>query len=97
MVSFTDDAGVIQDRLGNAEAKGKTALLDAVCLAMNSRKHARYSRRALLILSDGGDNDSRYTETGIRERVRESDLRIYAMGLYDPRAAWRPGYYGSVE
>ena len=62
-VPFTTDIAEIQDRLFNAEPKGKTALLDAVCLAMETLKHARYSRRALLILSDGGDNDSRYSET----------------------------------
>jgi Ca-activated chloride channel family protein len=52
-------------------------------------KHARYGRRAILILSDGGDNHSRYTEAEIRGRVRESDLWIYAMGIYETRTGFR--------
>ena len=73
-----------------AQPKGTTALLDAVCLGMNYLKRARYSRRALVILSDGGDNHSRYTEREIQERVRESDLWIYAMGIFA-----RPGPVGT--
>jgi Ca-activated chloride channel homolog len=82
-VPFTTNSGDIQNRLLNAQPKGKTALLDAVCLAMESLRHARYSRRALLVLSDGGDNNSRFTETEVRNRIRESDLWIYSMGIYD--------------
>ena len=77
-VPFTTDTGEIRDRLRHAEPHGRTALLDAVDLAMDSMKHARYARRALLILSDGGDNDSRYTQTEMlqaRARGRSVDLR----------------------
>lgn len=82
-VPFTSDIGEIQNRLLAAQPKGRTALLDAVCLAMNTLKHGRYARRALLVLSDGGDNHSRYTEAEVRERVRESDLWIYTMGIFE--------------
>jgi Ca-activated chloride channel family protein len=85
-VPFTSDILEIQGKLQQAQPSGKTALLDAVCLAMETLRHARYPRRAILILSDGGDNDSRYTEAEMRERVRESDLWIYAMGIYDRQA-----------
>ncbi len=54
------------------------------------RLHARYPRRALLILSDGGDNHSRYSETEILNRVRESNLWIYAMGIFDRAPGSRP-------
>ena len=59
-------------------------------------KGARNSRRAILILSDGGDNDSRYTESELRKRVRESDVWVYAMGIMDStrrfcRRKWAPG------
>jgi len=84
-VPFTSDTGFIQDRLRIVEPKGTTALLDAVCLAMNTMKKARYSRRALVILSDGGDNHSRYSAAEIRDRIRESDVWIYAMGIYEQR------------
>jgi len=89
-VPFTTGTGAIRDRLRRAQPHGKTALLDAVYLAMDSMKSARNARRALLILSDGGDNDSRYTETEMRRRVRESDLWVYCMGIYDHRTAFLP-------
>ena len=89
-VPFTNDGGEIMDRLRHAEPHGRTALLDAVYLAMGAMKHARYGRRALLILSDGGDNDSRYTQSEMLKRVRETDLWIYAMGIYDRSTAMLP-------
>ncbi len=84
-VPFTDNGGDIQNRLLQVQPKGTTALLDAVWLAMDSLKQARYPRRALLILSDGGDNHSRHTESEVRNRVRESDLWIYTMGIAEHR------------
>ena len=94
-VPFTKDTGEIHDRLRRAEPHGRTALLDAVLLAMDSMKTARHSRRALLILSDGGDNDSRYTQSEMRTRLRESDLWIYAMGIYDRHTAFLPEEAGA--
>jgi VWFA-related protein len=82
-IPFTDDVSLIRQQLLNIKAGGRTALLDAVTLAIDSMKSARHPRRALLIISDGGDNDSRYTESEIRRRVRESDLWIYSIGLDD--------------
>ena len=90
-VPFTSKIDEIQDRLRLARPKGKTALLDAICLAMETLKHARYPRRAMLILSDGGDNNSRYNKLEIRDRIRESDLWIYAMGIYGPHPEALPG------
>lgn len=89
-VPFTSDGGEVVDRLRHAEPHGRTALLDAVYVAMGAMKHARYARRALLILSDGGDNDSRYTQAEMLRRVREADLWIYAMGIYDRSTAMLP-------
>lgn len=81
-VPFTRATGEIQDRLMVTGSSGKTALLDAVCMALQYMRTARYSRRALLVISDGGDNDSRYTEAEIGDLVRESDVWIYALGIY---------------
>jgi len=89
-VPFTDDASLIQNQLLNTRSGGRTALLDAVTLAIHSMKEARNPRRALLIISDGGDNDSRYTEFEIRRRVRESDLWIYSIGFDNHRGAMLP-------
>src|SRR5438552_18362725 len=64
-----------------------TALLDAIYLGMEQMQHARYQRKALLIISDGGDNHSRYTEREVRSLVQEADIQIFAVGLYDSRPA----------
>ena len=82
-VPFTYDAGAIQNQLLLVRPNGKTALLDAVSVAIETMKDAANARRALLILSDGGDNLSRFTESEIRRRVRESDLSIYSIGIDD--------------
>ena len=50
-------------------------------------KDARHERKALLVVSDGGDNRSRYTEGEVRSQVRESDVEIYSIGIFDPYAA----------
>ena len=87
LVPFTTNSEEIQNRLAFTQAKGRTALLDGVYLAMNEMKRCRNPRRALLILSDGGDNSSRYTESEIRNAVREADVQIYAIGIFEPVAA----------
>jgi len=47
-------------------------------------KDARHERKALLVVSDGGDNRSRYTEGEVRAQVREADVEIYSIGIFDP-------------
>lgn len=81
-VPFTSSAPEIQNRLMYATTKGKTALLDAIHLALDTMKGARNPRKALLIISDGGDNDSRYTKTEIRRVTRETNVWVYALGVY---------------
>lgn len=81
---FTTSIEEIQNRLVFTAAKGRTALLDAIYLAMNQMRHAQFQKKALLILSDGGDNHSRYTENEIKAAVKEADVQIYAIGIYSP-------------
>ncbi len=83
LVDFTSAVEDIQSKLVYAVPHGRTALLDAVYLAMNRMSKAHETRKALLIISDGGDNHSRYTEGEIKSMVREADVQIYAIGLYD--------------
>lgn len=83
VVPFTADTEELQNRLTFVQSKGKTALLDGVYLAMNHMKKARNPRKALLIISDGGDNSSRYTESEIKNAVREADVQIYAIGIFE--------------
>ncbi len=82
-VPFTTDTDKIQSTLTFTQSKGRTALLDSVYLAMHEMKKARNPRKAVLIISDGGDNASRYTETEIKSAVREADVQIFAIGIFE--------------
>jgi Ca-activated chloride channel family protein len=83
-VGFTNHAEEIQNALKSAQPGGLTAMLDAVNLALDQMKKAKNSRKAIVIVSDGGDNHSRYTATEIESLVREADVQIYAMGVFEP-------------
>jgi Ca-activated chloride channel homolog len=80
---FTASIEDIQGKLVYAVPKGQTALLDAVYLGVNKMKNARHPKKALLIISDGGDNRSRYTDGEIKRMVKEADVQIYAIGIFD--------------
>jgi VWFA-related protein len=82
-VPFTMDTDKIQSTLTFTQSRGRTALLDSVYLAMHEMKKAHNPRKALLIISDGGDNSSRYTETEIKNAVREADVQIFAIGIFE--------------
>lgn len=81
---FTSRFSNLQDRLLFVKARGTTALLDALYLGMMEMKKATTNRKAILIISDGGENHSRYTEHDIRELVKESNVEIYAIGVFEP-------------
>jgi VWFA-related protein len=83
-VPLTRNTGDIEKRLGSARTAGLTALLDAVHLGLQEMKDAHNPRKALLIISDGGDNNSRYTSKQIEDLVREADVQIFAMGVFEP-------------
>jgi VWFA-related protein len=83
-VPFTGETEEILNRLAFVQSKGATALLDGVYMAMNQMKKARNARKAILIISDGGDNSSRYTESEVKNAVREADVQIYAIGIFEP-------------
>jgi Ca-activated chloride channel family protein len=65
-------------------AKGNTALWDAVHLGVRKLRHARHGRRALLVISDGGDNHSRYTQSEIKSLLEEADVQVYGIDMLDP-------------
>ena len=79
--NFTPDPGQIEDSMHAIQPRGWTALLDALYLSVNRVKHGRNPRRALVILSDGGDNTSRFSEREVRSLLRESDVSLYAIGM----------------
>jgi Ca-activated chloride channel homolog len=84
---FTGNLEEIQNRLTFTQSKGRTALLDAIYLGLHEMKKAKNARKALLVISDGGDNNSRYTEPEIKNLVKEADVQIYAIGIYEAMSA----------
>jgi Ca-activated chloride channel family protein len=80
---FTSSVDDVQGKLLYTIPKGRTALLDAIYEGVSKMKRAKYQRKALLIISDGGDNRSRYTEGEVKSLVKETDALIYAIGIYD--------------
>jgi Ca-activated chloride channel family protein len=84
---FTSKFDNLESGLLSAKAEGRTALLDAIYLGLDAMKRATTSRKALLIISDGGDNHSRYTEKDIKQAVKEADVQIYAVGIFEPLAS----------
>lgn len=86
LCAFTSDIDKIEDSVNLIQAHGRTALLDSIYLGLDEMRQARYNRKALLIISDGGDNDSRYTEREVLRVVRETDVQVYAIGVYSPVA-----------
>ena len=82
-VPFTRDSDEIYNRIAHVRAVGRTSLLDAIHMALAQMKHAHNLRKAIIIFSDGGDNRSRFTEREVKEAMFESDVQVYAMGIFD--------------
>lgn len=82
IADFTQDTSALMSKLNWLVPKGSTALLDAIYLGLHEMRRAKYSRKALLIFSDGGDNHSRYSEGDLKRAAQESDTQIYAVGIH---------------
>jgi Ca-activated chloride channel family protein len=96
IVDYTSDVDDVEARMVMLKPENRTALIDAVYLGVDHLRQAKYDRKALLIISDGGDNRSRYTEGELRRVVRESDLQIYSIGIFDTFAATTEEQLGPV-
>ncbi len=92
LITFSDEshlvtgfthADEIEQQLLFAQARGRTALLDAIYLGLRKMREAKYGKKALLIISDGGDNHSRFSEDEVKSAVKEADVMIYAIGTFD--------------
>jgi Ca-activated chloride channel homolog len=83
LADSTQSVDQLQGKLLAEQPGGPTAMLDAVYLAISKLRSARYERKAILILSDGGDNASRYKLREIKSVAQESDVQIYAVGLFE--------------
>lgn len=83
VLPLTADIERVTQSIGHLQAGGTTALLDALHLAMTEIQHGNNPRRALLVISDGVDNHSRYTESETRRLIAELDVPIYTIDLYE--------------
>jgi Ca-activated chloride channel homolog len=81
---FTSSVDELQNRMMFTASRGRTALLDAIYLGLSQMRGAHNAKRALLIISDGGDNHSRYNENDIKNYLKEADCQLYAIGIFDP-------------
>jgi Ca-activated chloride channel homolog len=102
LADFTQSIEEIQGRLVTAVPHGRTALLDAIYLGINQMKKAKHQKKALLVISDGGDNHSRYTEGELKSLVKEADVQIYAIGIFDmspttPEERLGPAMLGQIS
>ena len=78
---FTSDISRLRDKLTLVPAQGNTALYDGVYLGLAQLKSGQNPRKALLLITDGEDNHSRYSRRDIREFVREADAQIYVIDM----------------
>lgn len=78
---FTTDIRRLRDELSFKPAQGQTALYDAMYLGLAKLRHGQNPKKALLLITDGEDNYSRYTRSDIRQFLRESDVQIYVIDL----------------
>jgi len=83
-VGFTTQVADIENKLMSVRPGGLTAMLDAGEIALGEMKKATNPRKAVLIISDGGDNHSRYSASELESLVREADVQVYAMGVFEP-------------
>jgi Ca-activated chloride channel homolog len=82
-IGFTPSPEDIQNRVALAQPAGHTALLDAVYMGLRQMTKAHNPRKALLVVSDGGDNHSRFTAREVENLARESDVEIHTIGIPD--------------
>ena len=80
---FTDSAADIEAALQPIQADGFTALWDAIYLGLKEMSRAHYAKKALLVISDGGDNRSRYTQGEIKSVLKEADVEVYAIDIFE--------------
>jgi VWFA-related protein len=88
-VPLTSDTGAIENQLVFTKSNGSTALLDGLMLALHEMRKSKKNKKALLLITDGGDNNSRYTEAEIKSVLVESDCLVYAIGVFEPSLSGR--------
>ena len=82
-LSFEDPATTIQGTVDALQPDGFTALWDGMYLGIKELKNSHYQKKAMVVISDGGDNQSRYTESQLKSLLEEADVEVYAIGIFD--------------
>ena len=77
----TRDSSAVLDKLTFVQTRGQTALYDACYLGVEKVTRGTHKKRAVLLISDGQDNSSRYTFSELRRLLKETDVIIYAIGI----------------
>ena len=80
---FDDSMDESQGAVDALQPDGFTSLWDGIYLGIRELKNSRYQRKAMVVISDGGDNHSRYTESELESILKEADVEVYALGLFD--------------
>jgi Ca-activated chloride channel family protein len=93
---FTTGGDSVVNSLTLVSPDGNTALYDAAYLGVEKARQGRHTKRALLIVSDGQDNHSRYTFREMREMMKEADVQVYAIGIVDLFREQELGAYGQA-
>jgi Ca-activated chloride channel family protein len=94
LLDRTRDSDSLLEKLTFVQTKGQTALYDATYLGVERVSRGAHPKRAILLISDGQDNSSRYTFTELRRLLKESDVIIYAIGIVDGHDETSLGYTG---
>jgi len=90
LTKFTSEFTELLDRVQVIGASGSTAYNDTVYLALNRMRKAHHARRALIVISDGMDNHSRYSQRDLMKLASEADVQIHTIALYSPPLTKKP-------
>lgn len=82
LAEFTD-GDTLSNKLTLVAPEGQTAVYDAVYLAIEKVKQGRHNKRAVLLISDGQDNSSRYSYGELRKQLKEAGVQIYCIGIVE--------------
>jgi Ca-activated chloride channel family protein len=81
LLDKTRNSDAILDKLTFVQTRGQTALYDAAYLGVEKVARGTHPKRAILLISDGQDNNSRYTFSELKRLLKESDVLIYGIGI----------------
>ncbi|MFL6258021.1 MAG: VWA domain-containing protein [Pyrinomonadaceae bacterium] len=94
LLNHTRDSDALMQKLTFVQTHGQTALYDATYLGVERVTRGAHKKRAILLISDGQDNSSRYTFNELKRMLKESDVIIYAIGIVSPNDESSLGYGG---